>query len=402
MSKWTEEFNANPLIGVWESLLEVINSDELEAQANESSIEDVARLKKVISYLNGIFENIDPELTPKNRLANIKDTASKCQIELNNFIGNGNQGHLKNANDHADQLLILFQQLPAAIYSVSPENIKSAVESYSKTIGSYISKYRIETENHVEELVNRIDDINQKLRDQENQISDLASEITTAEQTIQKQISEFNTQYQSSEKTRTEKFEQLSTKLSDKADNVFQDLSTKSAKIVEVLVNLQDDARQVYDVTVNTLQGGAYSSYANEERKVANKYRIFASLLMMIGVSFLVVPELIAITNLKNYTFDWLRVLGRVPLSLVVFVPAFYFARESGKHRNTEVINRRRQHILTTLDPYLALMEPARAQELKSHVAKTVFSESITTDAPDKDTVNLISQLANLAKQIKS
>lgn len=158
----------------------------------------------------------------------------------------------------------------------------------------------------------------------------------------------------------------------------------------------------MYGVTINTLQAGAYSSYANNEEKVANRYRLYASLLMLLGVGFLVLPEMRLLIENGSYNFDWIKVVGRIPLSLVVFVPAFYFARESGKHRSNEIVNRRRQHILTTLDPYIELMKEENAENLRIHVAKTVFSENLPSgDSKDNETGNILSQLANLAKQIK-
>lgn len=243
-------------------------------------------------------------------------------------------------------------------------------------------------------------------------IRGLESELNTVKQTIQKQTSEFNTQYQSSEKDRTENFtksydsfvkksDSLYSKYDDKADEEFKELSTKTSKIIEVLVKLQDDASKVYGVTINTLQGGAYSSYANEEKNSANNLRMLAAFLMLLGVSFLIIPEIILILKNGDYIFDWVKVLGRTPLSLVIFVPAFYFARESGKHRTNEVANRRRQHILSTLDPYIELMDETKAQELKSHVAKTIFSEANASTVTENETGNILSQLANLAKQIK-
>ncbi len=231
----------------------------------------------------------------------------------------------------------------------------------------------------------------------------LETDLKTVEQTIQKQTSEFNTQYQASENARNEKFDKLFEQHNNQVDKVFEELTTKSSKIIEVLVKLQDDAAKVYGVTINTLQAGAYSSYANEEKGIANWLRISASILMLIGVGFLVVPELLQILDTTiEYKLDWKKVLGRVPLSLILFVPAFYFAKESGKHRNNEVANRRRQHILTTLDPYIELMDPEKVEDLKIHVAKTIFSEaSVARDDDNKETSNIISQLANLAKQIK-
>lgn len=413
MSKWIDRFNSHALIGVWANLMELIQDKGLDEGVTEDAVPDIARLRKVISYLNGIYESIDPEVTPFNHLTTLQQGAQNCINEINTYKGNKNLGHLTNANNHADSLLLQFQQIPASINAISTENIRKSVSAYSETIGSYISRYKKDTEQSVDNLVKRIDALNDEIDKKETKLAELDSQIKNVEQTIQKQTTEFNTQYQASEKARSEKFEKELTaystqsednieKYSNKSDEEFKNLSLKAGKIVEVLTTLQDDASKVYGVTINTLQAGAYSSYANDEEKVANRYRVYASILMLLGVCFLVLPELRLIFENGNYTFDWMKVVGRLPLSLVVFVPAFYFAKESGKHRVNEITNRRRQHILTTLDPYIELMKPENAEDLRVHVAKTVFSENLPSgESKDNETGNILSQLANLAKQIK-
>lgn len=413
MSKWIDRFNTHAIIGVWGNLMELITDGSLDEGVTEDAIEDIARLKKVIVYLNGIYENIDPEVTPFNHLTSLQKSTQACINEINTFKGNKNVGHLTNANTHADTLLIQFQQIPASLYAISEENIAKSVSAYSKTIGTYISKYKKETELSVGAMANHLDTLNAEITEKESRLTELSAQLDTVEQTIQQQTTEFNTQYQASEKERSDKFsievssyteeaENNINKYSLKSDEEFKSLSVKTGKIIEVLTTLQDDASRVYGVTINTLQGGAYSSYANEERKIANRYRYLASLLMLIGVAFLVTPEILMILSEVPYVFDWKKVLGRIPMSLVVFVPAFYFARESGKHRNNEITNRRRQHILTTLDPYIELMADDKAEELKVHVAKTIFSEVSTPPSGGDETGNLLSQLSNLAKQLKS
>lgn len=414
MSKWTEKFETHALVGVWDSLVNLVEEEWLDEKAGESSLEDVARLRKVISHLNGIFESIDPEVTPFTHLTTIQKSAQGCINELNAFKGNLNVGHIQNANNNSDQLLLLFSQLPAASYAVSPQNIKKSVSAYTNTISSFIKTYREKSDDIVKGLVSEVESISTKIEERKAELAKIEAELKSVQQTIQQQTTELNTQFQASQSDRDSKFgktlssftsktEKNIESYSEKADKEFESLATKSGKIIEVLVNFQDDASKVYNVTINTLQGGAYSSYANDEKSVANKYRFYASVLMLLGVSFLVLPELRLIFENGNYVFDWVKVVGRVPLSLVVFVPAFYFAKESGKHRVNEITNRRRQHILTTLDPYVELMKAENAEELRVHVAKTVFSEGVTSnDSKENETGNLISQLANLAKQIKS
>lgn len=413
MSKWTDKFETHTLVGVWGALLNLSKEDWLDEETGESSLEDIARLRKVISHLNGIYESIDPELTPIAQLTTIQKNAQNCINELNAFKGNLNVGHLQNANNNLDQLLILFSQLPAAIYAVSPQNIKNSVSAYAETIGSFITNYREKSDVIIKNLSVEAESLSVKVEERKVELAKVEADLKSVQQTIQQQTTELNSQFQSSQSDRESKFEKVLTSYtskaeknieanSEKVDKEFESLATKSGKIIEVLVNFQDDASKVYNVTINTLQGGAYSSYANDEKKVANNYRLYASALMLLGVSFLVLPELRLIFENGSYIFDWVKVVGRVPLSLVVFVPAFYFAKESGKHRVNEISNRRRQHILTTLDPYVELMKTENAEELRVHVAKTIFSEGGTSNDPkDNETGNLISQLANLAKQMK-
>ena len=119
---------------------------------------------------------------------------------------------------------------------------------------------------------------------------------------------------------------------------------------------------------------------------------------MILAVGILVVPEIIKIyKDLENYQLDWRLTLGRIPFSLILFVPAFYLARESGKHRSTEIVNRRRELILSTIDPYLALFDPVKAEQIKSDIARGVFSETTQTDGSSvSEAGNVISQIVKV------
>jgi len=104
----------------------------------------------------------------------------------------------------------------------------------------------------------------------------------------------------------------------------------------------------------------------------------------------------------EKYVLDWRVTLGRVPFSLILFVPAFYLARESNKHRNNEILNRRRELILSTIDPYLALLDGKKAEEIKVEIAKGIFSEgNLPNEQTVSDSSNVIAQIANLIKQAR-
>lgn len=77
--------------------------------------------------------------------------------------------------------------------------------------------------------------------------------------------------------------------------------------------------------------------------------------------------------------------------------------RESNKHRKTEVLNRRRELILSTIDPYIALLPDDKAQQIKLDIAKGIFSEgALSMDSSTDDTVGMDAQLLKFLKQVMS
>ena len=413
MSEWNEKLNGHPLFGLWETLGNVLNGEWPEGRLNSSNFESVARIKKVYSYVAGVLEKADPELTPQSSLSSLQSSVGGCINEINAFVGNGNVGHLVNANAHVHNILIISQQLPSSIYSLSKKNIDESVKAYSDAVDKFVVGLKERFDKGVFDLEEKKDLLDAGLAKAQAALADLSGEVKNVQQGIQQQTSEFNTQFQKAESDRAGrhaqeiinqelKFSEIFKKYKSQSDEEFKSLALKASAIMEVLVRMQDDAEKVYGVTINTLQAGAYSSYANEERGIANRFRFFAGVLMLVGVGFLIIPELLALAR-EPYVFEWTKVVGRIPLSLVVFVPAFYFAKESGRHRSNEVVNRRRQHILSTLDPYIELMDKESAQALKAEVARSIFAESSSQPkAEDGEVGNLVSQLANLVKQIKS
>lgn len=414
MSQWNDKLNNHPLFSQWESLGNLIHREWDEGLLTSNTFESIARMKKVYAYVGDILDKADPELTPHSSLSGLQGAVTKCIAELNAFIGNKNEGHLANANSHIDTILVVSQQMPSSIYSLSKSSVEKSVKSYSDAIDEFVTGLKEGYEAGLQGVQKEVNSIKSDLALEQDLLAEIKAELKSVQQVIQQQTSEFNNQFQRSEGERANKYEKEIESYEGKfsvlyemnrkeSNEQFSSLTIRIGKIIEVLTRLQDDASKVYGVTINTLQAGAYSSYANDERKIANRFRWLAGGFMLVGVGLLIAPEVKGLLGNGEYVFEWMKVLGRVPLSLVVFVPAFYFARESGKHRSNEVLNRRRQHILSTLDPYIELMDKASADALKAEVAKSIFADtSSASKTEDGDLSNLISQIANLIKQARS
>lgn len=398
MSRWNEQFQSHAFSTTLITLKTSIEDGELDTENNEAAIKEIARLSKVVNYTQGVLEQIDPELVPLSLLDSLNQHAANCIAQLNAFKSSQSIGYLHTANTYADSLITIISQTPFVALGLQKGALLKAANAYSLTLDQHLSKVNefIDTEIEVEK--SKLTKLDTDILANVKELASLKEQLKVVEQTVQQQTATFNTQFQAGETSRNSAFELVKTKLEDKANAGFSDLAIKSEVIINVLRSYQEKAAKVYGVVSNTLQAGAYSSYANEEKQSANFFRFSAIALMIIAVGILVVPEMIRIyKDLENYQLDWHLTLGRIPFSLILFVPAFYLAKESGKHRNTEIVNRRRELILSTIDPYLALFDDDKAQQIKSDIAKGIFSETIQVeDSSVNEAGNVISQIVKV------
>lgn len=411
MSRWNDQFQSHAFRTSWNTLIQTLNDEKLNSEIDEISLKEIARINKVIKFIDSILVQVDPELIPIGILDSFHQNTINCQSQLNSFIGNKSVGHLVNANSNLDSMITLLSQTPFILNGQQKGALSKAALSYAETINNQI-KVTATSVNKIKEEVTNIESL---IQERQKNLESLKNQIDISANTIQGQSAEFTTQFKLGEAERNNQSKEIInkaelrineeiSKLNTKIDSEFEEMATKAGKALTVLGKFQDDAAKVFNVVVNTMQAGAYSSYANEEKRSANFFRWSAISLMMTGVVILVVPELYKIfSNISAYSLDWHATLARVPFSIVLFVPAFYLARESNKHRNTEVQNKRRELILSTIDPYLALLPKEKADEIKSDVAKGIFSENLTSDndSSTAEAGNLIALITNLAKQLK-
>jgi hypothetical protein len=403
MSRWTEQFQNHPFRVTWNSLKTVLGEGDIEKNNAETATKEIARLRKVVSYIDTVMEHVDPELIPLSHLDALNAHASSCLQQVNSFKGDQNIGNLHNANINIDSVIVVFSQTPFMLLGQQKGGMAKAATAYAGVLDNHLKRLGQAVNAEIETVKLNVKKIDEGITESNTTLVSLKEQLQTVTQTIQQQTAEFNTQFQANEKTRSDKFDAVAEKLQQKSDDQFKELATKAGTVLNVLGKFHDNAAKVFKVFINTTQAGAYSSYANQEKKTANYLRGSAITLMILGVAILVVPEVIKIVKeAEAYALKWEITLARVPFSLILFVPAFYLARESAKHRNNEIMNRRREHILSTIDPYLALLDDKKAEDIKVEIAKGIFSEgAVPNEQTISDSANVIAQIANLLKQVR-
>lgn len=104
-SRWVQEFEQHPFQGVWRSLKLLLLDIEVTDPSEVNSVMELARLKRLVSYVDGIVGSIDPELVPKSIWANFNNQALQVLNHLQEYKVNNSASTIVSANDQADNLL---------------------------------------------------------------------------------------------------------------------------------------------------------------------------------------------------------------------------------------------------------------------------------------------------------
>lgn len=115
MSRWIDQFETHTFQSEWNKLKEALDEATFDDETVITSVTELARLKKVISYLDGMIKSIDPELVPLNIWDQFNQQSVNCFNQIVSFNSNKDIGHIANANANADNLLTYIRPYMVAV-----------------------------------------------------------------------------------------------------------------------------------------------------------------------------------------------------------------------------------------------------------------------------------------------
>jgi hypothetical protein len=174
MSRWIQEFNQHPFKGIWDSLLEQANQLDVDDKTVETTVQELSRLKKALSFVNGIIANADLELTPRTIWSNCQSQADACLQQVRAYESNRNAAHLTQANEHTDNLLTYVRP-----YMVAPAE---ALEAYGKAVHDYSNQ----VVSHIASFQKHARETQSKLTATVEAATSRANEITEIEERVKK------------------------------------------------------------------------------------------------------------------------------------------------------------------------------------------------------------------------
>ena len=86
MSRWIDQFKNHPFHADWARLTELVSTPLPNEQATTVTVaQEYARLCKVVQYVRGVIENLDPELLPNSYLSNLHSYVQQTFVVVKFF-----------------------------------------------------------------------------------------------------------------------------------------------------------------------------------------------------------------------------------------------------------------------------------------------------------------------------
>lgn len=138
MSRWIDSFANHAFNTTWKDLKDKLKESQVDETVS-ASVEELARLKKVIAFVDNALDNMEPELIPLSFLGDLNNQIVECRNQINNYNSNNNIGHITNANNNADSLLSYVRP-----YLLSSDALKKsllgAIRAYINEIDIHLGK----------------------------------------------------------------------------------------------------------------------------------------------------------------------------------------------------------------------------------------------------------------------
>jgi hypothetical protein len=150
-SRWADEFSRHPFQSIWANIKNELASAEVDDQTVITAVTELARLKRVISYLDEIISTVDPDLTPRSVWSNFQSQADACLQQTKAYTSNKNISHIQQANEHADNLLTYVRP-----YMVLPKEAVSALQKSAQIYASQLESHVVSFRNSSETLLKEI------------------------------------------------------------------------------------------------------------------------------------------------------------------------------------------------------------------------------------------------------
>lgn len=400
---------------VFEKLEQIKNRLQENEVREKIQLEFLSFYDSAIEYISERINSTIPVLVQEAELNALANEIEAGLGQINNFIGNNNQGHLTNANNNLNSALNRARNFPLPV-SKSKYNFSKEIANFEKTVSEKYTELAKENKAFEERLTQlktsieskqqELNSLNQLLAQKQTEITNLTNTYTTDynnikstanqqfEQEKAKFRQEFNTEKQSfvTEKDALQKEfnterEALKKELTTERetykkqiDTLRENISTETEDLVKELEIKLAESKKLVNIIGNVGATGNYQIIADYHKGQANLWRWIALFFMVLLTGLLIYT----IYHVTGTSFNWQVTIVRIVAFSVLLYPATYAARESSKHRRLENLNRKSELDIASINPFIEILPEEKKQAIKERMVEKFFGNSKDLETEDK------------------
>lgn len=365
---------------------------ELQAFAAEKLspeyVEELERLSLAIGYMEDKILTSNKTLVSRVILNSIHTSIDSSLAELRQYPQTKDPSVISRANKLIDQALPVAAQLPVLHDNISVAKVIELLNEKQSSLDALAKEKMNSLDVELNRTAGAIEAV-------EKDLAGVRKILTEEQRRITGLGSGFQDQFSKAQEARITAFGQTLSKLNediaafkagmtDEVNSVFTQRLKDVSKIADdVLTQLNlknSNAAKLLESVGASTHTYDYAAVSETEGRSAKNLRRIAVGLMITAVVLLIVPPIFHLINdirtggtETNWTIIWEQTLYRLPTVLVIFIPAFYLAREAAQHRKVEVENKRIQLELAALNPFIAQFDAREQFEMRKQLLAHYF-----------------------------
>lgn len=151
MSRWHQQLQNHQFKPVWDNIVKIAPDLQADDASIQTDVEEIARFRKVVKYINTLIESCDPQLVPASTWQNFLQQCQNCDQQVTSYESNRNIAHIQNANGHLDHLLTYIAPHVRDGRTAAAAATK-AFNQYQKTVVTHLNRVDEETKNVLREF----------------------------------------------------------------------------------------------------------------------------------------------------------------------------------------------------------------------------------------------------------
>ena len=393
-----------------------------KVQLNEQNTATYEKLKILIPILESRINGMGSIICNPTYLNNIFSYLSNIQSYVNSDIASPSSGYYGNIPGQIDNIVAQLLYIPAVDKTTAKQSLGQIISTYKKQNENIIEKIKQEKDG----LEKEVSTLKQKVAGLETQIKNKEQELITLAENFKQQFTSSQNLRDQTARTKlddtlqlwdeagrkySEQIKNNEEEIQKKFDEKYEDLKQQTISIIEYMEGRQEEIKKIYGLVGEIVSCGEYKKYAQREHSFANITFWSAFILMCISASVLIGAMTYDIFWQKS--FSWISLLTKLPIAIILLLPASYMAIESRRHRNQEIALRDFEIKIANIDPYLknidfvesereatgqAIQEGCKtARDLKIELAKEFFSAKQVKDTDNivipKDMIELFEKI---------